>query len=303
MAPNYAEESRDPNKIAKAATYGSVIGLGVFYIFVSYMFVTGWGLTGSAHGGRRPVRGQDRLGVLPADRPYVGSGLTTLMQILIVTSSFACAMAFYNTGARYLFALGREGVLPGALGPHAPDRHSPVDGVDGRDGDRRRLHARLHAVRPEHRGRAAQARHLDAAARRARASWPCRRLGSVAIIRFFLTEAATASTGSRRWSRRSLGFAAMVAACLLLIVNRGCLSGAGDALFIKFLPWVVLVVFVLGIVLAARPAEQGARALRQIGQFEMTDSARAADRRNLWSTGMTAVEDPAARPRPTRSSR
>ena len=48
MAPNYAEESRDPHKIAKSATYGSVIGLGVFYIFVSYMFVTGWGLTGSA---------------------------------------------------------------------------------------------------------------------------------------------------------------------------------------------------------------------------------------------------------------
>ena len=48
MAPNYAEESREPNRIAKAATYGSVIGLGLFYIFVSYMFVTGWGLTGSA---------------------------------------------------------------------------------------------------------------------------------------------------------------------------------------------------------------------------------------------------------------
>src|SRR3954467_4761634 len=29
MAPNYAEESREPNRIAKAATYGSVVGLGV----------------------------------------------------------------------------------------------------------------------------------------------------------------------------------------------------------------------------------------------------------------------------------
>ena len=32
MAPNYAEESRDPKQIAKMATYGSVIGLGVLYI-------------------------------------------------------------------------------------------------------------------------------------------------------------------------------------------------------------------------------------------------------------------------------
>ena len=49
MAPNYAEETRDPHKIAKTATYGSVIGLGVFYVIISYAFVTGWGLTGSAH--------------------------------------------------------------------------------------------------------------------------------------------------------------------------------------------------------------------------------------------------------------
>ena len=56
MAPNYAEESRDPHKIAKAATYASVIGLGILYIFISCMFVTGWGLTGSAQAGRGPVR-------------------------------------------------------------------------------------------------------------------------------------------------------------------------------------------------------------------------------------------------------
>ena len=68
MAPNYAEESREPRKIAKAATYSSVIGLGVFYVFVSYMFVSGWGLTGSAAGRGRPVRGQVRVGLLPADR-------------------------------------------------------------------------------------------------------------------------------------------------------------------------------------------------------------------------------------------
>lgn len=48
MAPNYAEETRDPHRIAKIATYGSVIGLGVFYVIISYVFVTGWGLQGSA---------------------------------------------------------------------------------------------------------------------------------------------------------------------------------------------------------------------------------------------------------------
>ena len=47
----------------------------------------------------------------------------------------------------------------------------------------------------------------------------------------------------------------MAGACYLLISNRGVLSGAGDALFIKAVPWVVLVVFAAGMVLGARPAQ------------------------------------------------
>ena len=43
MAPNYAEESREPKELMGPATYISVIGLGILYTFVAYMFVTGWG--------------------------------------------------------------------------------------------------------------------------------------------------------------------------------------------------------------------------------------------------------------------
>ena len=66
-------------------------------------------------------------------------------------------------------------------------------------------------------------------------------LVSVAIIRYFLT---TARDGFHWWTTLVapvIGFAAMVVACVLLIVNRGDLSGAGDALYIEVLPWVVLV--------------------------------------------------------------
>ena len=38
----------------------------------------------------------------------------------------------------------------------------------------------------------------------------------------------------------------MIVACVLLVVNRGDLAGAADALYIQVLPWVVLVVFVAG---------------------------------------------------------
>ena len=43
-----------------------------------------------------------------------------------------------------------------------------------------------------------------------------------------------------------IGFLAMAGACYLLIDNRAALSGAGDALYIKLIPWVVLAVFLIG---------------------------------------------------------
>ena len=38
------------------------------------------------------------------------------MSYLIITGSFACGMAFHNTAARYMYSLGREGLLPAPLG-------------------------------------------------------------------------------------------------------------------------------------------------------------------------------------------
>ena len=74
MAPNYAEESREPTRIAKAATYGSVIGLGLFYVLVSYMFVTGWGLTGSAQAVADQFAGKFDSAFYPLTDKYVGGG-------------------------------------------------------------------------------------------------------------------------------------------------------------------------------------------------------------------------------------
>ena len=72
MAPNYAEESRDPHKIAKAATYGSrdrpraLLHLRLVHVRDRL------GPDRLGPGRRRPVRGQVRLGVLSADRQVRG---------------------------------------------------------------------------------------------------------------------------------------------------------------------------------------------------------------------------------------
>lgn len=96
-------------------------------------------------------------------------------------------------------------------------------------------------------------------------------LVSVAIIRYFRT---TAREDFRWWSTLVapiLGFAAMAIACVLLVVNRYDLAGAADALFIQVLPWVLLVVFVAGMVLAAVLRSRCPDRYARIGQFEITD--------------------------------
>jgi len=47
------------------------------------------------------------------------------MSYLIITGSFACGMAFHNTAARYMYSLGREKLLPPALGRTHKRWHSP----------------------------------------------------------------------------------------------------------------------------------------------------------------------------------
>jgi amino acid transporter len=113
MAPNYAEESRDPKSIVPKSLYISVIGLGVFYTLVSWCAVSAFPSEGDMLA--KAVADSGNFFLAPTEA-FVGSWAKELMGILILTSSFACGMAFHNTASRYMYSLGREGVLPSALG-------------------------------------------------------------------------------------------------------------------------------------------------------------------------------------------
>jgi amino acid transporter len=64
-----------------------------------------------------------------------GSVLSQIAQVLFLTSLFAAALAFHNCCWRYIFALGREGVLPAALartgGNNIPKAASLVQSLTG----------------------------------------------------------------------------------------------------------------------------------------------------------------------------
>jgi amino acid transporter len=113
MAPNYGEESRNPKRNVALALYVSVIGLLVFYALTSWAGISGYNSIHSA--ARVAQKASATFFFLPANR-YLGHWAATAMSYLIITGSFACGMAFHNTASRYFYSLGRERVLPAALG-------------------------------------------------------------------------------------------------------------------------------------------------------------------------------------------
>jgi amino acid transporter len=102
--------------------YISVVGLGIFYTIVSWAALSGYGKLDDAI-----LQAQNNSANFffdPATR-LIGGWVTLLMSILILTGSFACGMAFHNTAARYFYSLGRERVLPAALGKTHPVHRTP----------------------------------------------------------------------------------------------------------------------------------------------------------------------------------
>ena len=101
----YGEESRNPKKIIPRATIIAVVGLGLFYTFISAMVIAGNGAKTSV---------EASISASPLDLFFnlvnsnLGGVVLDLYKALLVIGSFACALAFHNAASRYLFALGRE---------------------------------------------------------------------------------------------------------------------------------------------------------------------------------------------------
>ncbi|MFK4730686.1 APC family permease [Agromyces mediolanus] len=118
----YAEEAKNPRRTVPIATYLAIGFLGVFYAFTFWMLTVAFGadgVIGIARGDAFETM------VFAAGAEYLGDWAAVVMQVLIVTSFFACLLAFHNASSRYLYSLGRERLLPAALGRTHPKTKAP----------------------------------------------------------------------------------------------------------------------------------------------------------------------------------
>lgn len=108
----YSEEARDRGRTVRRATFTSVGFLAVFYTLIVWMILMAFG---PEKGVAEAVSDPAGMFFTAADT-WVGPWASDAMHVLIVTSALAAVLAFHNASARYFHALGREGVLPAALG-------------------------------------------------------------------------------------------------------------------------------------------------------------------------------------------
>ena len=116
----YGEESKDPKRSVPRATYLAITIITLVFTIVTFAMVTG--LADGLNGVVDKVAMLSGGGANPAAVLFslvetnVGVWLVDIMKWLVVSSLFAGLLAFQNANARYVFALGRAGVLPSSLG-------------------------------------------------------------------------------------------------------------------------------------------------------------------------------------------
>lgn len=120
----YSEECRDPGRTVGRATFIALGFTGIFYA------LSAWAMTvtvGPANLQTAATENGPGL-VFGALAEHWGDTTANVANVLFLTSVFAALQSFHNSVARYLFALGRERVLPEVLDTVGARSGGPVAG-------------------------------------------------------------------------------------------------------------------------------------------------------------------------------
>ncbi len=117
----YGEETKDPERSIPRATYIAVSTVGIFYV------ITTWFIIGAVGVDQVQQRAQSDGGVLVLNliNEYGGEVLYDIAAVLLCTSVLASYSALHNAASRYLFALGREAIMPRVFANYHKEYFSP----------------------------------------------------------------------------------------------------------------------------------------------------------------------------------
>ncbi|KOG30695.1 APC family permease [Streptomyces resistomycificus] len=240
----YGEESRDPKKIIPKATMVSVLGVGVFYVLVSWMAIIG-------NGEKEAVAAASSANPLalffnPTEQ-YVGHWAVVVMQWLMITGSLACGMAFHNCAARYMYALGREGVIPSLKNTvgrtHARNGSPHIAGLAQTIVSAVLIAAFWIAGKDPYAGL-----YVLLAILGTMAILVVQAVCSFAVLAYFRSH----HPESRHWFKTLtaplVGGLAMLAVVVLLVSNMGVAAGTeSGSLVLKATPWIVALIAAVGV--------------------------------------------------------
>ena len=121
-ASTLGEETKQPTRDIPRAILGVAVFGGIYFVVVTAIESMGFGT--SASGVKAFINSSSLIGDLGT--AYVSSWIGNVITLGAMVSAFSCALACVVGAARLIFALGRDGVLPGKLGVVNETRRTPT---------------------------------------------------------------------------------------------------------------------------------------------------------------------------------
>jgi amino acid transporter len=121
----FRDEARDPERTIPRATYAAVLIIGGFYALTCWAFVVAIGPEQVTAVAQLTLDGDANM-LLDTTDDTLGRVGRDIVNVLLLTSLFACVLSFHNVIARYQFVLAGKGLLPRRLGSVHPTHNSPA---------------------------------------------------------------------------------------------------------------------------------------------------------------------------------
>lgn len=122
-AATISEECREPHRSVPIAMLATVALASVFFVLITYAGAIGFGPKAAAE-----VWPIDPSPMATLAKQYVGTGLETTINLVIMCDAFALSLAGVVGGSRVVFALARDGLLPSAMARTSRTHRTPLGG-------------------------------------------------------------------------------------------------------------------------------------------------------------------------------